>query len=389
KSNDHILVRQLGGYGRIDEKILLPDKTTNPFVINSVKIFGKEIYPEGENHDHIVLPHDQNSFSVDFTVIDFLNSSKIRYSYKLEGSEGKEWTNPSGSRFTEFTNLPGGDYIFKLKASNQEGNWSPEKNLLFIHIETPFWKTTWFFTLIVLACLTMVMLLYFYQAHRNKRISQLQLQALHTQMRPHFIFNCLSAINSHIIKFETVKASEFLGQFSRLMRGILENSTESWITLEQEMETLRLYLVMETLRFEDKFSYKIEVEEGVIPAKTLIPSMILQPYVENAIGHGLLHKEHGLGIINIKFLKGEGNLKCIIEDNGIGRERSKQIKQRSQITHKSLGLQITSERLQLLQGNAKADIQDLKNEFGEPTGTRIIVMLMTKKIEEKVLDNLN
>ena len=186
-----------------------------------------------------------------------------------------------------------------------------------------------------------------------------------------------------------MKASEFLSKFSRLMRGILENSTESWITLEQEIETLRLYLIMEGLRFEEKLSYKIEVEEGVDPAKTLIPSMILQPYVENAIGHGLLHKKQGIGIINIKFIKGDGNLKCVIEDNGIGREHSAQLKQRSKTSHKSLGMQITSERLQLLQGSAGADIQDLKNELGEPMGTRIIIMLMAKKVEDKDLVNLN
>jgi ligand-binding sensor domain-containing protein len=400
KSNGRVLVNGSIGFGYIDTRDLLPDTTFNPLVINSVKVFGKEIFPDGINHDRINLSHDQNSIAIDFTTIDFVYNNRASYSYKLEGVEGSEWSAPSGNRSTEFAHLAGGDYVFKLKTSNQDGVWSKETSLLFIHIGTPYWETKWFYALLIVMGIGIIGLFNIYQINKikdrererseiNKRISQLQLKALHTQMRPHFIFNCLSAINSHIIKFETVKASEFLSQFSKLMRGILENSTESWITLEQELETLRLYLVMEGLRFEDKFSYTIEVEEGISPSKILIPSMIIQPYVENAIGHGLLHKEHGTGIVNIKFLTGDGNLKCIIEDNGIGRERSSQIKQRSIISRKSLGLQITSERLQLLQGSSAADIQDLKNELGEPTGTRIVIMLMTKKAEDRDLANLN
>lgn len=400
KSNNRVLVSGSVGFGLIDEKDLSPDTTSNPIVINSIKIFGKEIFPNGLDRNRLDLAYDQNSIAIDFAAIDFLNASKIRYSYKLEGAGGDEWSTPSKNRSTEFAHLPGGNYIFKLKTSNQDGVWSKEKNLLYIHIQTPFWEANWFYALLIVVCMGMIGLFYIYQINRiknkekerseiNKRISQLQLKALHTQMRPHFIFNCLSAINSHIVKFETIKASEFLSQFSRLMRGILENSTESWITIEQEVETLRLYLVMEGLRFEDKFSYKIEVGDGIHPTTTLIPSMIIQPFVENAIGHGLLHKEQGNGMVSIKFLKGEGNIKCIIEDNGIGRERSNQIKQRSRFHRKSLGLQITSERLQLLQGSSAADIQDLKNELGEPMGTRIVVMLMTKKVDDKDFVNLN
>lgn len=388
ESNNRVLLNGSTGLALIDEKYLMPDTAANPFVVNSIKIFGREIYPEGENKDQINLPYDQNSIAIDFAAIDFLHNKKIRYSYKLEGLEKSEWTTSSVNRSTEFAHLAGGDYVFKLRASNQEGIWSKEKNLLYIHIETPFWKTKWFYALVVLVFLGLIALLYYYQLNRNKRISQLQLKALHTQMRPHFIFNCLSAINGQIIKSETVKASEFLTKFSRLMRGILENSTESWITLEQEIETLKLYLVMEGLRFDDRFSYKIDVEQGVDPSKTLIPSMILQPYVENAIGHGLLHKD-GPGTVSIKFLKGEGNLKCIIEDNGIGRERSGQMKQLSKTERKSLGLQITSERLHLLQGSVGPEFEDLKNEAGEPTGTRVIVMLMTKTVGDKNLTNLN
>lgn len=396
KSNDQVFVNGSRGYGLIDEKDLLPDTISNPLIINSIKVFGKEIFPGGINNDRIELPYDQNSFAIDFAAIDLLNNKKIRYSYKIEGLEGSEWAAPSRNRSTEFANLPGGDYIFKLKSSNQDGIWSKEKNLLYIHVETPFWKTKWFYASLSVLGIGIIFLIYWYQINRirrreeekgetNKRISQLQLKALHTQMRPHFIFNCLSAINGHIVKLETVKATEFLSQFSRLMRGILENSTESWISLEQEVETLRLYLNMEGLRFEDKFSYKLEVEESIYPLSILIPSMIIQPYVENAIDHGLLHKEHGTGTVSIKFLKGDGHLKCIIEDNGVGRERAKQIRERSRISRKSLGLQITSERLQLLQGSSVAEIQDLKNELGEATGTRIIVMLMTKKAQEKEL----
>ncbi len=214
----------------------------------------------------------------------------------------------------------------------------------------------------------------------NERISQLQLKALYTQMSPHFIFNCLSAINGYIVDSEIVKASEFLTKFSKLMRRILENSSEQWITLEKEIDTLRLYLNMEELRFEDKFSYQIEVEEGTPSTSLLIPSMIFQPYVENAIWHGLLHKEHSIGMVSIKFSQKENNLICVIEDNGIGREKSGQIKDQSQRSGKSFGLKIVSERLQLHE-HSSAEIQDLKDASGQPAGTRVVVTLITKKLE--------
>lgn len=393
KYNNRVVINGTGGYGLVNDEDLVTDTTTAPMVINSIRVFDKEIFPGGPDKDHIKLEYTQNSLAIDFAAIDFINKKDVRYSYKLEGVKGSEWSTPSYNRSTEFAQLAGGNYIFKLKVSNKDRIWSKEKNLLYIHIETPFWKTNWFYVSLAALSILFILLLYKYQIQRirkreeekseiNNRISQLQLQALYAQMNPHFIFNCLSAINGQIVKSETVKASEFLSQFSKLMRGILEHSTESWITLEREIEMLQLYLNMEELRFEDKFSYNIEVENGILADALLIPSMMIQPYVENAIGHGLLYKENGKGSVSIKFLQGNDKIKCIIEDNGIGREKSQQIKAQSKITRKSLGLRITSERLQLLQGSSSAEIEDLKNEFGEPLGTRITIVLITKKVND-------
>jgi len=133
------------------------------------------------------------------------------------------------------------------------------------------------------------------------------------------------------------------------------------------------------LRFEKKFDYQIKVGEGILAGSTLIPSMICQPYVENAIWHGILHKEQGEGIVSIKFFQEQDNLKCVIEDNGIGREKSGLIGTKSQRHGKSFGLKIISERLQLLHKGSAAEIHDLKNDLGQATGTRVTVLLITKK----------
>jgi len=207
------------------------------------------------------------------------------------------------------------------------------------------------------------------------KTSEMEMQALRTQMNPHFIFNCLNSINMFIMKNESQAASDYLTQFSRLIRLVLNNSKKPWITLDEELEMLRLYLDMEKLRFKDAFDYVLDRDQIADVFNVFIPPLLLQPFIENAIWHGLMHKkEHGTVVIS--FREERDILYCTIEDNGIGRVVAAQVGSKSSLSHKSLGIQITRDRLALINGNidneiVSFEIEDLYNENKESAGTKV------------------
>jgi tetratricopeptide (TPR) repeat protein len=221
------------------------------------------------------------------------------------------------------------------------------------------------------------------QVEDDLRIQQLQsveleMQALRAQMNPHFIFNCLSSINRFILKNEARAASNYLTRFSRLMRMVLQNSQRKSITLEDELQMVRLYLEMERLRFKNSFDYSITFLNEIEADNISIPPLILQPFCENAIWHGLMHKnDHGLLSIDLNVQA--GFLTCIITDNGVGRKKAEAVKSKNVERQKSFGLQITNERLALLNRNkqlpASYQIEDLEDDDGKAAGTRVIVKI--------------
>jgi len=193
------------------------------------------------------------------------------------------------------------------------------------------------------------------KAELQQKASELEMQALRAQMNPHFIFNCLSSINKFILKNDTDTASDYLTRFSRLIRQTLTNSQLSLIPLSDEIEMLRLYLDMERLRFSESFTYNITFENSIEPETIYMPPMLLQPFCENAIWHGLMHK-NGEGKLEIVLSLGKGHLRCIIADNGVGREKASELKTKFNGKQKSLGLKITTERLALF--NNERSVQD-------------------------------
>jgi LytS/YehU family sensor histidine kinase len=206
--------------------------------------------------------------------------------------------------------------------------------------------------------------------------------ALLAQMNPHFLFNSLNSIDSYIIRNESGKASEYLNNFARLMRLILQNSRSNYISLKDELEALDLYLQMESLRFRDKFQYRIHVDETLDAASVVIPPMLIQPYVENAIWHGLMHKKDGgCGVVEIHISQDrENNLVCIVRDNGIGRVRAEAIKaQNPGNRKKSMGMQITRDRIEMINklynSSTEVKITDLVDAEGQPAGTEVRLVI--------------
>lgn len=215
-------------------------------------------------------------------------------------------------------------------------------------------------------------------AETKQKMAEAEMQALRAQMNPHFIFNCLNSINRYIVKSEQATASLYLTRFAKLIRLILDNSKHKNIILGQEIEALKLYIEMESLRFDNKFTYSIFVDKNVNTDGIEVPPLIIQPYIENAIWHGLLHKESG-GHLSIRLsLLNEGLLQCIIEDNGVGRKRAAELKSKS-ATKKSLGMELTENRLLLLsqygQGRSGVEIEDMTTVEGAGCGTRVVLKI--------------
>lgn len=211
----------------------------------------------------------------------------------------------------------------------------------------------------------------------QKQLAEFEHKALHLQMNPHFVFNCLAAISSFIMQNGKEEAIKYLSKFSKLMRLTLEFSQESEISIDKEIEALQNYLELEQLRFNQKFDFKIH-KDLAIEDDTAIPTLLLQPYVENAILHGVVPKE-GRGFIKINFSQNDEQLICVIEDNGIGINTSRELKKNSVSAHRSMALEISKKRLEMLEEleNKKTNlkVEELKDENGGTLGTRITLEL--------------
>ncbi len=225
------------------------------------------------------------------------------------------------------------------------------------------------------------------QAELQERATRLEMQALRAQMNPHFIFNCLSSINCFILENETEKASDYLTRFSRLIRMVLTNSEKPLITLEEELKMLKLYLDMERLRFENSFDYNITYTNDVEAESVLVPPLLLQPFCENAIWHGLMNKE-GQGHLTINILKENEFLNCVITDDGIGRAKAGELNSVSATKERSMGLKITTERLSLFnqdkEVNTFYEIDDVLDDNGTIAGTKVSIKIRYKNLMEAV-----
>ncbi len=212
----------------------------------------------------------------------------------------------------------------------------------------------------------------------NHKISEVTQANLRQQMNPHFIFNTLNSIQYYMYQHDKLATNNYLTKFSSLMRKVLENSQHTSIPLRDELDALNLYLELEMIRFKDKFDYEIKVDEEIDTLLYKVPTMLIQPYVENSISHGLMPAE-GKGQIRINLKLENEYISCIIEDNGIGREAAQEIKRKSDNNHNSLGTQIVSSRLDLVNAlygtSLKTIYTDLKNINGEPEGTRVEIQI--------------
>lgn len=314
------------------------------------------------------------------------NLNQQQYAYRLEGLD-KEWHYTTDNSIT-YTGLASGEYTFKVRSASADGVWGVPTQVT-LTVLPPFYQTIGFY--VVILVLIGLLLYWFYRMKVRqirkesqlksdfaKQLAAMEMKALRAQMNPHFIFNSLNSIQKYILKNDDFAASQYLTKFSKLIRLILDHSNQHYIPLSSELELLRLYIEIEFLRFEDQFTYQIEVDPSLQPELLRIPSMIIQPYIENAIWHGLLHKDSP-GTLRLMVMQEGNQLKVIVEDDGIGRAKAQALKSKQVLKKKSYGLQITSNRIDLINQTQSQkttlQIDDLHDASGVPSGTRVTLFI--------------
>lgn len=335
--------------------------------------------------DSVVLPSDHNSISFYYRGICLTNPERVLYQRKLEGLDA-DWSAPSNEDYIKYTNLPPGKYTFRVRSSNNEGIWNENETTFTFRIKSPFYLTWWFLLISLVCVIALIYLLFIIRIYTIKKrqrldferkveMSKIELKALRTQMNPHFVFNSLNAIQHYIFNTKSEEAIKYLNKFARLVRIILNNSEKPTVTVGEDLEALKLYLELEQMRFEEKFEYEIIIDESVDPDYDIMPPLLMQPYVENAILHGLNPKPVK-GKLTIRLYSKNNFLICTITDNGIGREKAAEIRRTMPIkNHKSMGMKITEDRLRILNeinnSHLSVSISDLKDDDGKSTGTRV------------------
>ncbi|MES1214604.1 MAG: histidine kinase [Bacteroidota bacterium] len=385
------------GFDRVN-----PGKFTSPpssVYVQSIDINQKpfRLSTGVNNLQEISLRYFENNITIKTGNIDYYSKGASKIRYKLE-SEGKTagWQYAPDYWTILYNQLQPGKYRLVMQASNAGNEFNGPEKILLINISPAFWNTWWFRSLAIVCIaglfyglirwrLQQRFRIQLERSEKEKQIAELQqqkteveMQALRAQMNPHFIFNSLNSINRFILQNDRLQASEYLTKFSKLVRMILQNSQSPLIPLESELESLSLYLEMEALRFNYHFDYKITVPKDLDVEILKVPPLILQPYVENAIWHGLMHKEEK-GQLNIDVSQEEDHLYFRIADNGIGRKKAAEIAGKSATKHKSMGLRITANRIAMMQSSngpeSPVKINDLVEPDGTAAGTEVVIKL--------------
>ncbi|MEO6252204.1 MAG: two-component regulator propeller domain-containing protein [Ferruginibacter sp.] len=385
-----IYIGNEGGFQFFDPDFLNRNKEILPVVLHSFRINGKEYDGDINTVNTILLDHEEANFSFEYAALTFTSNDRIKYAYRLKGID-KDWVFADKKRIAAYSIAHGGTYTLQIKATNEQGNWDVNPYELIIEVKPPFWETWWFITLCVLSAgllvfwitrrrIKMIRAAEERKTHINKIKAESEMKALRAQMNPHFIFNCMNTIDAHIHKNDTEAASEFLHKFSQLIRQVLENSQYPVISIQKDMEALNLYIELEEQRHDFKFTHTIILPEQLLQKGYKIPPLLVQPYVENAILHGLRHKENGAGLLTITFDEKEDQLVCLVEDNGIGRRASAFIYDQRKQNHQSMGLKVSSDRIESLNELYKgiSEVVIIDKEDGGGT----IVKLIFPKIAE-------
>ncbi|MBP6639105.1 MAG: histidine kinase [Bacteroidia bacterium] len=335
----------------------------------------------------IALPHDNRNLRIVFEGTSFSSRGNFGFEYRIAGLDTAWVSTGAAANYAIFSALPPGSFVFEVRTVDENGVHSTNPALLRFRVAVPYYFKAWFWALALVA--VFVVILGFFQVrlrfirrrhHLEQQYIASQLTALKAQMNPHFMFNAINSIQDFVISKDVRNSNLYLTKFSRLMRKVLDASGHEMVLLEDEVEMLQLYLELEQLRFGAEFNFEIVLAPELQQQHVQLPSMIIQPFVENAIKHGLLHKK-GEKRLDIHFELGLG-LVCTITDNGVGRKKSAEIKARATQAHASFSTKATLKRLDLIQqlysSEVALEIVDLE-EGGEAKGTCVEIRLPVRE----------
>ncbi|QNR25205.1 sensor histidine kinase [Croceimicrobium hydrocarbonivorans] len=329
----------------------------------------------------IKLSPSENELTFEFEGISFRDARELSYKYKLEGQD-ELWQSTDQNK-VNYTNLKAGNYTFLLSVKNGDGQWSEVIESQSFSIKQSlfgslwFWLGVWLLFAALVVFISFKIVFYVKRNEANKRELLIAEQvALKAQMKPHFIFNALNAIQLFIARNQKKEANDYLSNFSQLMRSILDGSSKGLISLSEELAMLENYLKLEMLRLKDKVTYDIQVGKEICAERVLIPPMLIQPILENALWHGLSSKETA-GLLQLRIGLRESNLQIEVEDNGIGREMAAKQKADNRRKGESIGLQNIIDRLKIAypkRVDQPVTIIDLFDGL-KPMGTRVILLI--------------
>jgi ligand-binding sensor domain-containing protein len=357
-------------------------------IISEFRVSNEILMPDFPLHDppSVTLPKGTDNFQITFVRPEFRYADEMRYRYLLKGSQS-EWTvTDSKHRGVFFTSLRPGKYEFLCESTGLGGEWAYRTSLV-IEIPKFFYQTIVFRLILVLIFLGLVFLFFMMKLkqtrlYEKRKQEQLRLESLRGQMNPHFIYNSLNSINYFISLNDRFNANQYITDFSRLMRAIMMNSSQEYISLESEIQAIHDYLQLEHLRFSNKFDFEVLVDDGIDQVSTVVTPSLVQPFIENAIWHGLRYLENRKGSLSVRIkLEARQVLACYIEDDGIGRQLSVKMKTGEQKKRKSRGIAIVQERLILINSfqktNYTVEVRNLYNDR-EETGTRVRIEIPFK-----------
>jgi len=373
--NGQLWVKTQNSLLRLDDSLLMHyNEPQLPLYLEEVKIGGAEVPADTA----YTIKYHQNFLWFRFAGLSYRARQPLKYRFRLS-SVNPDWIE-SESPEIQYNSLAPGDYLLETQVRNLSGTWSTNTQQISITVLPPIWGTWWFWVLIFMLLIAAISALFRWRLHRineknvvKNQLLTFQQRALAAQMNPHFIFNAMNSIQRFIVKNEKMEAYNYLEKFGSLIRNVMEQSGKEYISLAAEIETITVYLELEKLRFEKQFDFEIKLDSSLGPHDIELPPMLVQPYVENAVKHGLL-KLSGHGQLKISFQPDKGNLVCVIEDNGVGRGQAM-----TKEKHRSFGMRKTADRLMLLSEKLKSpfsvQVEDLKAKDGDALGTRVVLVL--------------
>jgi ligand-binding sensor domain-containing protein/anti-sigma regulatory factor (Ser/Thr protein kinase) len=338
----------------------------------------------GKGEKYLDTEYGNSSFSVNFAVLNYNSPTLNRYYYKLEGID-KEW-HQSDRGIASYINIGPGNYTLRVKGSNNSGVMNEEGDLIRVIVHPAWYQENWFKAILLVLIGAMIYAVYRWRVNAvrkkalfKQKMAETEMQALRAQMNPHFIFNSLNSIENFIMQNEKRLASDYLNKFSSLVRSILDSSRNELVPLTKDMEALQLYIDLEQLRFNNKFTYKTQVDAQLLGGDHRVPSLLVQPYVENAIVHGLAHSEKKDLYVHVTAVLENDYIRYIVEDNGIGREKAGSYNLQNKPYHKSVGMKITQDRIHIFNerqgGQGEIVITDLYDENKQGAGTRVSIKI--------------